>query len=75
MVGEFGSSQTVWSHFLFDDKAPSYQPVKMLLQSVMAEAHFAQKRSETSRFAVFERSQNAFIKEVHYGFKQAKTDL
>jgi hypothetical protein len=35
----------------------------------MAKTHFAQKRSETSGFAVFERSQNAFIKEVHYGLK------
>jgi hypothetical protein len=41
----------------------------------MAKAHFVQKRSETSGFAIFERSQNAFIKEVHYGLKQAKTDL
>jgi hypothetical protein len=47
----------------------------MLLQSVMAETHFPQKRDEASGFAVSERSQNTFIKEVHYGLKQAKTDL
>jgi hypothetical protein len=69
MVGEFGSFQTVSCHFLLDDKAPSYQPVKMLLQSVMAKAYFAQKRGETPGLAVFERNQNAFVKEVHYGLK------
>jgi hypothetical protein len=37
----------------------------MLLQSVMAETNFTQKRGETFGFAVFKRSQNAFIKEVH----------
>jgi hypothetical protein len=41
----------------------------MLLQSVMAEAHFAQKRGEASGFVVFERSQNTFVKEVRCGFK------
>jgi hypothetical protein len=41
----------------------------------MAEAHFAQKRGEASGFAVFQRNQNAFIKEVHYRLKKAKTDL
>jgi hypothetical protein len=35
----------------------------------MAKTHFTQKRGETSGFAVFERSQNAFIKEAHYSFK------
>jgi hypothetical protein len=40
-----------------------------LLQSVMAETHFAQEHSEASGFAVFERSQNAFVKEVHYRLK------
>jgi hypothetical protein len=38
----------------------------VLLQSVVGKAHFTQKRIEVSGFAVFERSQNAFIKEVHY---------
>jgi hypothetical protein len=47
----------------------------MLLQSVMAKTHFAQKRREASGFALFQRSQDAFIKEAHYGLKQAKTDL
>jgi hypothetical protein len=47
----------------------------MLLQSVMAKPHLPHKRSETSRFAIFERSQDAFIKKVHYRLKQAKTDL
>jgi hypothetical protein len=47
----------------------------MLLQSVMAKTHFAQKRGEASGFAVFDRNQNAFIKKVHCRLKQAKTDL
>jgi hypothetical protein len=41
----------------------------------MGKTYFAQKRSEASGFAVFKRSQNAFVKEVHYRLKQAKTDL
>jgi hypothetical protein len=41
----------------------------MLLQSVMAEAHFAEKRGKTSGFAVAKHSQNPFVKEVHYGLK------
>jgi hypothetical protein len=41
----------------------------MLLQSVVAEARLAQKSSETSRFAVSKRNQNAFVKEAHYGLK------
>jgi hypothetical protein len=47
----------------------------MLLQSVVAKPHFAQKRCEASGFAVLKRCQNAFVKEVHYGLRQAKTDL
>jgi hypothetical protein len=38
----------------------------MLLQSVMAEAHFAQKRNETSGFAISKRCQNTLVKEVHF---------
>jgi hypothetical protein len=38
----------------------------VLLQSVMGKAYFTQKRIEVSGFAVFEGSQDAFIKEVHY---------
>jgi hypothetical protein len=41
----------------------------MPLQSVVAKAHLAQKRSETSGFAVFKPSQNALIKEVHCDLK------
>jgi len=41
----------------------------MPLQSVVAKPRFAQKRREASGFALFQRSQNPFIKEVHYGLK------
>ena len=75
MIGKFGPSQAVWGCFLPDNKALSYQTLKMLLQSVMAKTHLAQKRGETSGFAVSERGQNAFVKEVHYKLKWAKTDL
>jgi hypothetical protein len=47
----------------------------MSLQSVMAKTHFAQERGKASGFAVFERSQNAFVKKVHYKPEKAKTDL
>lgn len=39
---------------------------EVLLQSVMAKAHFAQKHGEASGFAVFERSLNVVVKEAHY---------
>ena len=38
---------------------------EVLLHSVMAKAHFAQKHGEASGFAVFERSQNVVVKEAH----------
>jgi hypothetical protein len=47
----------------------------MLLQSVMAKTHFAQRRGEASGFAASERSQSPFIKKFHHTLKQAKTDL
>jgi hypothetical protein len=31
----------------------------------MGKTHFVQKHSEGSGFAIFERGQNAFIKEAH----------